>query len=292
MDEGLWITVDRYLSETLISPDHQMEEALEANACAGLPPIDVAPNQGKLLHLIARVQGAKRILEVGTLGGYSTIWLARALPADGKLITLELDPKHASVAANNINRAGLGSRVEIRVGPALDSLAKLEEENAGPFDLVFLDADKPNNPKYLDWAVRLSRPGTLIIGDNVIRDGAIVEKENSDPRVIGTRAFLEKLGNDPRLDATAIQTVGSKGYDGFALAVVKSPDDLTYVRSSVSKAGRLRPRAERSCGASTSPFTTSSISSSTSATATMVARGSDSFTLSSRTVACATATPS
>jgi predicted O-methyltransferase YrrM len=221
MDQGLWITVDRYLSDTLISPDHSMEEALDANACAGLPAIDVAPNQGKLLHLIARVQGARRILEVGTLGGYSSIWLARALPADGKLITLELEQKHAAVAANNIARAGLTSLVDIRVGPALDSLAKIAKENAGPFDLIFLDADKPNNPHYLDWAIRLSRPGTVIIGDNVIRDGAIVEKNHPDPRVAGTRTFLEKLGNDPRLDATAIQTVGSKGYDGFAMAVVK-----------------------------------------------------------------------
>jgi len=221
MDQGVWITVDRYLSDTLIAPDHQMDDALEANACAGLPPIDVAPNQGKLLHLIAKVQGARRILEIGTLGGYSSIWLARALPPDGKLITLELDPKHATVAANNIGRAGLASLVDIRVGPALDSLEKLAAENSGPFDLVFLDADKPNNPNYLEWAIRLSRPGTLIIGDNVIREGAIVEKDNDDPRVIGTRAFLEKLGSDPRLDATAVQTVGSKGYDGFALAVVK-----------------------------------------------------------------------
>jgi predicted O-methyltransferase YrrM len=221
MDQGLWITVDRYLTETLLSPDHAMEEALEANACAGLPAIDVAPNQGKLLHLIARIQGAKRILEIGTLGGYSTIWLARALPQDGKLITLELDPKHATVAGNNIARAGLASLVDVRVGPALESLAKLGEESAGPFDLIFLDADKQNNAKYLDWALKLSRPGTVIIGDNVIRDGAIIDSKSTDERVAGTRSFLEKMGNDSRLDATAIQTVGSKGYDGFAMAVVK-----------------------------------------------------------------------
>lgn len=221
MDQGIWITVDRYLSDTLIAPDHSMDEALEANACAGLPPIDVAPNQGKLLNLIARIQGARRILEIGTLGGYSTIWLARALPADGSLITLELDPKHASVAAKNIDRAGLTHLVDIRVGPALDSLAKIAEDGAGPFDLIFLDADKPNNPNYLEWAIKLSRPGTVIIGDNVIRDGAIVDKSSTDERVLGTRTFLEKLGSDPRLDATAVQTVGSKGYDGFAFAVVK-----------------------------------------------------------------------
>lgn len=221
MDQGLWVTVDRYLADTLIPADHNMAEALDANACAGLPAIDVAPNQGKLLHLIARVQGAKRILEIGTLGGYSSIWLARALPADGQLITLELDPKHAAVAANNIRRAGLSSLVDIRVGPALESLEKLAAENPAPFDFIFLDADKPNNPNYLDWALRFSRPGTVIIGDNVVREGEIVDKNSTDERVAGTRTFLEKLGTHPRLDATAIQTVGSKGYDGFALAVVK-----------------------------------------------------------------------
>ncbi|MDE1177178.1 MAG: O-methyltransferase [Edaphobacter sp.] len=221
MDQGIWITVDRYLTDHLISPDHSMDEALEANACAGLPAIDVAPTQGKLLHLMARMQGSRRILEIGTLGGYSTIWLASALPADGRLVTLELDPKHAQVAMSNISRAGLAAVVDIRVGPALDSLAKLAEENSGPFDLIFLDADKPNNPNYLDWAIKLSRPGTVIIGDNVIRDGAIVDPASEDPRIIGTRTFLEKLGSDPRLDATAIQTVSSKGYDGFALAIVK-----------------------------------------------------------------------
>ncbi|MBS1822958.1 MAG: O-methyltransferase [Acidobacteria bacterium] len=221
MDQGLWITVDRYLTDTLLPPDYQMENALEANACAGLPAIDVAPNQGKMLNLIARVQGSRRILEIGTLGGYSTIWLARALPADGKLITLELDPKHAAVAQANMQRTGLASLVDIRVGPAVESLEKLHAENSGPFDFVFLDADKPNYPVYLDWAVKLSRPGTVILTDNVVRDGAIVDKNNKDERVQGTRAFLEKLGNHPRLDATAIQTVGSKGYDGFALAVVK-----------------------------------------------------------------------
>lgn len=221
MDQNRWNSVDRYLSDTLISPDQRIDDALEANACAGLPAIDVAPSQGKLLHLLARVQGARRILEIGTLGGYSTIWLARALPADGQLITLELDPKHAAVASSNIQRAGLSSLVDIRVGPALDSLAKLHAEDPTPFDFIFLDADKPNNPNYLEWAVKLSRPGTLILGDNVVRDGAIVDPNDEDPRVIGTRTFIERLGKHPRLDATAIQTVGVKGYDGFALAVVK-----------------------------------------------------------------------
>lgn len=221
MDQNLWNAVDRYLSDKLISPDQRIEDALEANACAGLPAIDVAPNQGKLLHLLARIQGASRILEIGTLGGYSTIWLARALPPTGQLITLELQPKHAAVAQSNIQRAGLSSLVDIRVGPALDSLTKLHAEKPAPFDFIFIDADKENNPHYLDWAIRLSRPGTLIITDNIVRDGAIIEDANEDPRVIGTRTFLEKLGKDPRLDATAIQTVGVKGYDGFAAAIVK-----------------------------------------------------------------------
>ncbi len=221
MNQNRWNAVDRYLADALISPDQRIEDALDANACAGLPAIDVAPSQGKMLHLLARVQGARRILEIGTLGGYSTIWLARALPADGRLVTLELEQKHANVASSNIHRAGLSSLVEIRVGPALESLEKLHAENPEPFDFIFLDADKPNNPNYLDWAVKLSRPGTLILADNVVRDGAIIDPDNRDPRILGTRSFLEKLGNHPRLDATAIQTVGVKGYDGFALAVVK-----------------------------------------------------------------------
>ena len=221
MDQNLWNAVDRYLSDKLISPDQRIEDALEANACAGLPAIDVAPNQGKLLHLLARIQGASRILEIGTLGGYSTIWLARALPPAGKLITLELEPKHAAVARSNIQRAGLSALVDIRVGPALDSLAALHAEKPAPFDFIFMDADKQNNPHYLDWAVKLSRPGTLIITDNIVRDGAVIDEADEDPRVIGTRTFLDKLGKDPRLDATAIQTVGVKGYDGFAVAIVK-----------------------------------------------------------------------
>ncbi len=222
MNQDLWTSVDRYTTEHLIPTDNQLADALQANASAGLPSIDVSPAQGKLLYLLARMQGAKRILEIGTLGGYSTIWLARALPPDGRLITLELDPKHAEVAAANIHRAGLAPLVDLRVGPALDSLAKLHAENPAPFDLIFLDADKPNNPAYLDWAVRLSRPGTVIIGDNVVRDGEIIDPANTDPRVIGTRLFIEKLGAHPQLDATVIQTVGSKGHDGFALAIVKA----------------------------------------------------------------------
>jgi predicted O-methyltransferase YrrM len=222
MAQDLWTSVDTYISENLVHSDQALNDAVQANTSAGLPAIDVAPNQGKLLHLLARIQGAKRILEIGTLGGYSTIWLARALPPDGKLVTLELDPTHASVAAANIQRAGLTALVDLRVGPALDSLVRLYAEKPAPFDLIFLDADKPNNPNYLEWAIKFSRPGTIIIGDNVIRDGEILDPNNTDPRVTGTRTFLDKLGSHPQLDATALQTVGSKGYDGFALALVKS----------------------------------------------------------------------
>jgi predicted O-methyltransferase YrrM len=222
MNQDLWTSVDRYLTDTLVHPDHALNEAVEANTRAGLPAIDVAPNQGKLLHLLARIQGARRILEIGTLGGYSTIWLARALPPFGRLITLELDPTHASVAAQNIERANLSSLVDIRVGSAVESLARLHADKADPFDLIFLDADKPNNPTYLEWALKLSRPGTLIIGDNVIRDGEILDATSTDASVTRTRTFLERLGSHPRLDATALQTVGSKGHDGFALAIVKN----------------------------------------------------------------------
>jgi predicted O-methyltransferase YrrM len=199
-----------------------LEEALKANVAAGLPTIDVAPNQGKLLHLLARIQGAKRVLEIGTLGGYSTIWLARALPSDGRLVTLEAEAKHANVAKANIERAGLSSLVELRLGPALDSLALLHQEGVPPFDFIFIDADKQNIPRYLEWSLRLSRPGTVIITDNVVREGAIINPEDPDPRVQGVRRFFEMVAADPRLDATTLQTVGSKGYDGFTLAVVKS----------------------------------------------------------------------
>jgi predicted O-methyltransferase YrrM len=220
--QALWTAVDDYISTSLIPSDPTLEEALQANSAAGLPAIDVTPNQGKLLNFLIRIQGAKRVLEIGTLGGYSTIWMARALPSDGRLITLEVNPKHAEVAAANIARAGLASIVDLRVGPALDSLSQLQAEGTVSFDLIFIDADKPNNPNYLDWALRLSRPGTVIITDNVIREGAIVEQDNPDPAIQGTRRFFEKLAAEPRLDATALQTVGSKKYDGFAIALVKS----------------------------------------------------------------------
>lgn len=223
MSEELWKSVDRYLVDHLVPFDPVLEEALQANARAELPSIDVAPNQGKLLYLLARIQGARRILEIGTLGGYSTIWLARALPVDGKLITLEIDPKHAEVAAANMHGAGLASIVDIRIGHALQSLPRLHAESAAAFDLIFIDADKPNNPAYLEWALRFSRLGTIIVVDNVVRDGKIADRNNSDPMVEGARKVIEMLGAEPRLEATAIQTVGSKGHDGFAVALVVKP---------------------------------------------------------------------
>ncbi len=220
MPQERWTAVDRYLAAALLPPDAALEEALRANAAAGLPAIDVAPNQGKLLHLIAKMQGARAILEIGTLGGYSTIWLARALPADGQLITLEAEAKHAEVARANLVRAGVARVVEIRVGLALDSLPKLVEEGRGPFDLVFIDADKPNNAEYLAWALRLTRLGGVIIVDNVVRGGGVLDATSDDPRIVGTRRLFEALAREPRLSATAIQTVGSKGHDGFVLARV------------------------------------------------------------------------
>ena len=221
MSNEIWTAVDNYIVEELLPEDAALEAALAANHENGLPAIDVSPAQGKLLYLLAKMNGAKRILEIGTLGGYSTIWLARALPAGGKVVTLELDPRHAAVARTNLERAGLSGAVELRVGPALDSLAVLAEEGAGPFDLVFIDADKPNNRNYLTWALKLSRPGTVIVCDNVIRDGAVVKDNSGDPNVEGARDAFDFIGNDERLDGTAIQTVGAKGYDGFAIAVVR-----------------------------------------------------------------------
>jgi predicted O-methyltransferase YrrM len=220
MDQEQWTAVDRYITDSLVPPDPILEAALEANAAAGLPSIDVAPNQGKLLHLLAMTKGARRILEIGTLGGYSTIWLARALPAGGRLVTLEVEPKHAEVAQANLDRAGLSGVVEVRLGPAAGTLAQLHKEGAEPFDLIFIDADKQNIPTYLEWALKLAKPGALIVTDNVVREGAIVDAENADPAVQGVRTMFERMAAEPRLSATAIQTVGSKGYDGFAMAVV------------------------------------------------------------------------
>ncbi|MFF9482200.1 O-methyltransferase [Streptomyces sp. NPDC014733] len=220
MSEHQWNAVESYFAPLLAPHDAALDAALRASDAAGLPPIAVSPTEGKLLHLLAQTQGARRILELGTLGGYSTIWLGRALPADGRLISLEADVAHAEVARANLDRAGLSGVAEVRVGPALDSLAALADDGAEPFDLVFIDADKPNNPHYLEWALRLTRPGSLIICDNVVRGGKVADPAAPEPAIRGTRRCLEMMAADPRLSATAIQTVGSKGYDGFALARV------------------------------------------------------------------------
>jgi predicted O-methyltransferase YrrM len=220
-----WTAVDRYITDLLVPEDPALEAAQQNTADAGMPPIAVTPNLGKLLGLLAQVRGARTILELGTLGGYSTIWLARALPAGGRLVTLEAEAEYAELARENIARAGLAEVVELRVGPALETLPELVAEGAGPFDLIFIDADKKNNPGYFDWALQLSRPGTLIVVDNVVRAGAILDPDADDPTVgnegiRGVRLFFDRLAAEPRVDATAIQTVGSKGYDGFALAIV------------------------------------------------------------------------
>lgn len=213
-----WSAVDNYMISSFIPEDEVLQKVLENNKRAGLPEHDVAANQGQLLALFVRITQARRILEIGTLGAYSSIWMARALPPDGKLITLEADPTHAEVARQNIRLAGLNDRIELIEGPALNSL-----ENFGdvpPFDLIFIDADKPNNPGYLEWALHYSRPGTVIIGDNVVRDGEVINGQSDDARVLGVRRFIEMMGDNPRLTATALQTVGVKGWDGFTLAIV------------------------------------------------------------------------
>lgn len=221
MTQEQWTAVDRYITDLLVPPDDALDAALRTAAEAGLPAINVSPNQGKLLSILTHAVGARRILEIGTLAGYSTIWLGRALPPDGRLITLELDPKHADIASTNIARAGLSDKVEIRVGRAAGTLAQLAAENQGPFDLVFIDADKASIPVYFDWSLRLARPGSLIIIDNVVRSGAVADPNTQDPNVQGVRRLNELLSTETRVTATAIQTVGSKGYDGFALAYVK-----------------------------------------------------------------------
>jgi predicted O-methyltransferase YrrM len=229
MEQGLWSAVDGYIADHLLPADPVLDAALRASREAGLTRGAIAPNQGKLLEILARIQGARSILELGTLGGYSTIWLARALPEGGRLISLEADPRHAEVARANIAHAGLAGVAEVRVGPALQSLPELVDEGVGPFDLIFIDADKRNNPGYLDWSLRLSRPGTLVIADNVVRAGLILDPDGSDPRlgdggVQALRRFYELLAAEPRVSATAIQTVGSKGHDGFVLALVTDPN--------------------------------------------------------------------
>ncbi|HEY2203957.1 MAG TPA: O-methyltransferase [Pseudonocardia sp.] len=225
MTDQRWAAVDEYFGARMLADDPVLDAALVTSDAAGLPSIAVTPAQGALLNLLARSIGARRILEIGTLGGYSTIFLGRALPADGRLVSLEAEPAHAEVAVANIDAAGLGDRVEVRIGPALDTLPRLAEESAGPFDLVFIDADKEHNADYLTWAVRLSRPGTMIIIDNVVRDGRVLDPHDPDSRVQGTRAFADLVAElaleQRRISATTVQTVGAKGWDGFTLALVE-----------------------------------------------------------------------
>jgi predicted O-methyltransferase YrrM len=220
MSEALWARVDDYIVDRLVDEDAALADALKANAAGGLRPIDVSAAQGKFLHLLVRMRGAKRILEVGTLGAYSTIWMAKALPADGSIVTLEYDPHHAEVARRNIARAGYAGRIEVRVGAAAETLPVLAAESPEPFDFVFIDADKPNNTVYLDWAIKLGRQGTVIVLDNVVRDGQVANADSRDPNVLGSRGAFELIAANPRLSATALQTVDAKGYDGFAVMIL------------------------------------------------------------------------
>lgn len=220
MSQEQWTAVDRFITDKLVPADAALDAALAASTAAGLPAIQVSTAQGKMLQLLAQAIGARTMLELGTLGGYSTIWLARALPADGRLITLEFDPKHAEVARANLARAGLATRVDVRVGRAIDTLPKLVAESCGPFDLIFLDADKVGYPEYFQWSLRLARPGTLIIADNVVRNGAVADPASTDVSVQAVRRFTELVAAEPRVSATTIQTVGAKGYDGFMLVLV------------------------------------------------------------------------
>jgi predicted O-methyltransferase YrrM len=220
--QAVWTKVDRYFGDLLVRADGALDAVVKANKQAGLPQIDVTSLQGKFLEFLVRVSGAKRVLEIGTLGGYSTIWLARALPEGGRVVTLELDPHHARVARGNLQNAGVLDRVEVRVAPALESLSTLVTENAEPFDLIFIDADKRGYPQYLQWSLKLSRPGTVIVADNVVREGRVLDSNSDDADVQGVQRFTELLATEPRLSATVLQTVGAKGYDGFALAVVLS----------------------------------------------------------------------
>jgi predicted O-methyltransferase YrrM len=220
MSQELWNAVDHYITDSLLPPDPILDAALASGEAAGLPPIAVSPAQGKFLHLLARSMRAQNILEIGTLGGYSGLWLARALPANGKLVTLEVDPKHAEVARANFARAGLSDKIELRLAPALETLPKLAAENRAPFDLIFIDADKVNIPVYFTWALKLARPGGVIIIDNVVRKGALSNPADTDPAVQGVRRLHEMLSSETRVSATTLQTVGAKGYDGFTLAFV------------------------------------------------------------------------
>ena len=220
MDETRWQEVDRYIDELVLGEDPVLNETLRASEAAGLPAISVSPAHGRFLTLLARATGARRILELGTLGGYSTICLARALPPDGRLVTLEADPAHARVALRNLAHAGVSERVELLLGPALETLPRLTQEKAMPFDLIFIDADKENYSAYFKWALRLARPGTVIVADNVVRKGEVIDGQSEDSRVQGARRFNEVVSATPGISATIIQTVGSKGYDGFLLALV------------------------------------------------------------------------
>jgi predicted O-methyltransferase YrrM len=216
-----WVAVEGFLSDVVVRPDSALKRAVAAAAEAGMPPIEVTANAGKLLKLLVQLSGARRVLEIGTLAGFSTIWMARGLPEDGRLVTCEYLSKHAQVARANLNDAGLGHKVDIRVGAALETLRELEAEGAEPFDFVFIDADKENNPQYLDWAIRLGRPGTTVVMDNVVWEGAVLDPTLDPVNAPGIISALQMMGEDPRLDGTVIQTVGSKGWDGFALAVVR-----------------------------------------------------------------------
>lgn len=218
--EKIWNDVDDYFGAALVRPDTALEAALEANRAAELPAIDITPLQGRFLELLVRMTGAKRILEIGTLGGYSTIWLARAVPEGGVVVTLEVEAKHAEIAKKNIENAGLADRVQLRLGPALETLAVIGQERDAPFDFIFIDADKASYPEYLQWSLNLSRPGTLIVADNVVRDGKVIEPENPDANIQGVRRFTDLVAAEPRLSATVLQTVSSKGYDGFTIALV------------------------------------------------------------------------
>jgi predicted O-methyltransferase YrrM len=220
MNRSVWSEVDAYFCDALVPADAALSAALADSAAAGLPHIHVAPNQGKLLHLLARMKGARRILEIGTLGGYSTIWLARALPPDGRLVTLEADARHAAVATKNIQRAGLAQMVEVHLGKANETLERMAAQRVPPFDFIFIDADKANYPAYLEWSIRLAQPGTVIVGDNVVRDGAVKDARSTDANILGVRRFIQDMAANPKLSATAVQTVGGKGYDGFSLAIV------------------------------------------------------------------------
>ena len=217
-----WQAVDAYIESKLLPHDAVLEETLRTSEAAALPVIAVSPSQGKFLHQLARMVGSRNILEVGTLGGYSAICMARALAPGGRLVTLEIETRHAEVAQANFERAGLADRIEIRLGPALETLPRIAAEGLGPFDLTFIDADKQSNPEYFDWALRLSRPGSLIVLDNVVRDGSVLEADSRDPSVLGARRLFDRLAREPRITATAIQTVGAKGWDGLAIALVNS----------------------------------------------------------------------